>query len=444
MSFNIQSELSKPVLVHKPISFGSVSSITNSNTKAAATPTLQGVQLNDVHTMALGSEMAMDKPSLKMIQFSIHDNQMLSDISALADSDKLTTLDDLHAFRTLTPESIQQAISKVLTEEKSHIEQLVEDAQLPDEADLKQISQAIQVLVASSFFKDSSSGQLESDNRNSGQQPIDSVKNDTFIGIISNDLMVELSKIIRKVMAEINISDRRISADFLQLNAQMVQASADSTIREGKETFKGAMMGFFTSLAITAAGSAFQARGLRQQQQSIKHNLVPGNQNISGASKLSGLNGKVGSDTTKANALNLTGKEGSTVTLSSQATQNQKNLASQRIEEASKRTRDLGVSQHEKHDQVMNKSRVQMGVAEQASRMSDNAGQLATTSNQVNVKSAEADKMMEQSVADIARSVSADKDKQIDKSQDLAKQMQEYLREIREGSLRTMQSLVRG
>ncbi|NHX32995.1 type III secretion target, IpaC/SipC family protein, partial [Escherichia coli] len=184
--------------------------------------------------------------------------------------------------------------------------------------------------IASSFFKDSFSGQLESNDGNRGQQSIDSVKNDTFVGIISNDLMVELSKIIRKVMVEINISDRRISADFLQLNAKMVQASADSTIREGK----GAMMGFFTSLAITAAGSAFQARGLRQQQQSIKHNLVPGNQNISGASKLSGLNGKVGSDAAKPNTLNLTGKDGSTVTLSSQPTQNQKNLASQRVEEA--------------------------------------------------------------------------------------------------------------
>lgn len=444
MSFNIQSELSKLVLFHKPASFGGVSPTINSNVKVGVTHFPQGVQLNDVHAMASGAEVMVDRPSLRTPQFSIDDGQMLSDISALADSDKLTILDDLHAFRTLTPESIQQAISKVLKEEKSHIEQVVGDAQLPDEANLKQMSQAIQLLIASSFFKDSFSGQLESNDGNRGQQSIDSVKNDTFVGIISNDLMVELSKIIRKVMVEINISDRRISADFLQLNAKMVQASADSTIREGKETFKGAMMGFFTSLAITAAGSAFQAIGLRQQQQSIKHNLVPGNQNISGASKLSGLNGKVGSDAAKPNTLNLTGKDGSTVTLSSQPTQNQKNLASQRVEEAGIRTRDLGMSQHEKHDQIMNKSRVQMGVAEQASRMSDNAGQLATTSNQVNVKSAEADKMMEQSVADIARSVSADKDKQIDKSQDLVKQMLEYLREIREVSFKAMQSLVRG
>ncbi|HBO23410.1 MAG TPA: type III secretion target, IpaC/SipC family protein [Providencia sp.] len=444
MSFNIQSELSKPVLFPKSISFGEVSSTVNSNGKAALTQLPQGVQLMDVHTMALESEMTMDKPSLKMSQFLMMDAQSLVDFSALTDSDKLTTLDDLHAFRMLTPENIQQAIVKVLTEEKSPIEQLIGDAQLPDEADLKQMSQAIQVLIASSFFKGSSEINIEGNEAKKGQKPIDSVKNGTFIGIISNDLMVELSKIIRNVMKEINISDRRISADFLQLNAKMVQASADSTIREGKETFKGAMMGFFTSLAITAAGSAFQARGLRQQHQSIKSNLIPGNQNLSGAGKLSGLNGKVGSDATKPNALSLTGKDGSTVTLSNQATQNQKNLASQRIDEAGKRTKDLGMSQHEKHDQVMNKSRVQMAVAEQASRMSDNAGQLATASNQVNVKSAEADKIIEQSVADIARSVSGDKDKQIDKSQDLAKQMQEHLREIRENGLRTMQSLVRG
>lgn len=444
MSFNIQSESSKPVLFHKPASFGEVSPVIDSNTKAAATHLPQSMQLNDVQTIALGSEIMMDKPSLKMIQFSTHDEQMLSDIRALAESDKLTIVDDLHTFRMLTPESIQQAISKVLTEEKSHIEQLVEDAQLPDDVDLKKMSQAIQVLIASSFFKSSPEANIEGNTARKGQESIDSVKNTMFVGIMSNDLLLELSKIIRKVMAEINISDRRISADFLQLNAKMVQASADSIIREGKETFKGAMMGFFTSLAITAAGSAFQARGLRQQQQSIKHNLIPGNQNISGGSKLSALNGKVGSEPATAKVLNLPGKDGSTVTLSNQASQNQKNLASQRVEEAGRRTRDLGVSQHEKHEQVMNKSRVQMGVAEQASRMSDNAGQLATSSNQVNVKAAEADKMVEQSVADVARSISSDKDKQIDKSQDLVKQMQEHLREIREGTLRTMQSMVRG
>ncbi|MEY0976590.1 type III secretion target, IpaC/SipC family protein [Providencia rettgeri] len=330
MSLNIQSESNKPVLFHKPVSFSSVSPTINSNTKTVAIPLLQSVHLNDVHAMASGAEMVMDKPLLKMVQFSMHDDQMLADISALTNSDKLATLDDLHTFRTLTPENIRQAIGKVLEEEKSHIEQLVGDAQLPDEADLKQMSQAVQLLIASSFFKDSPSRQVEGGNK--GQEPIDGIKNNTFVGIISNDLLVELSKIIRKVMAEINISDRRISAEFLQLNAKMVQASADSTIREGKETFKGAMMGFFTALAITAAGGAFQARGLRQQQQSIKHNLIPGNKNISGASKLSGLNGNTESVSTKPNTLSLAGKDGSTVTLGNQASLSQKNLSNQRVE----------------------------------------------------------------------------------------------------------------
>ncbi|WP_272691610.1 MULTISPECIES: type III secretion target, IpaC/SipC family protein [Providencia] len=419
-----------------------ISPAVNSSKNMAESHSPQNVQLNDVHTIASRPEVMTGKPVLNAPRFSTDNDQMLAEILALTHSDNLTVLDDLHAFRILTPEKTQLAISKVLTEEKNHIERLMEDAQLPDDADLKQLSQAIQLLVASSFFKGSSEENIEGNGVKKGQESIDNVKNKAFVGIVSNDLMVELSKIIRKVMAEINISDRRISAEFLQLNAKMVQASADSTIREGKETFKGALMGFFTSLAITAAGSAFQARGLHQQQKSINNNLIPGNQNVSGASKLSGVNGKVENVSTKP--LRLEGKEGSTVTLNNQATQNQKNIVNQRVDEASKRTKDLGLSQHEKHEQIMNKTRVQMGVSEQFSRMSDNAGQLATTSNQVNVKSAEAEKMIEQSIADVARTISSDKDKQVENSLNTAKEMQQSLRTIMDNALKTRQVMVGG
>ncbi|HDN2512161.1 TPA: type III secretion target, IpaC/SipC family protein [Providencia rettgeri] len=444
MSFNIQSELSKPILCHKPANLGGVSSTINSDVKAGTGQPCQNVQLKDVPMMASGSEIVMDKPSLKASQFPIHDEQMFAELSVLTDSDKLIVLNDLNTFKTLTTENIQQAIGKVLTEEKSHIDQLMGEAQLPDEADLKQMSQAIQVLIGSSFFKDLSSERVDGREVKNDEPSIDGIRKDTFVGIISSDLMMELTKIIRQVMREINISDRRISADFLQLNAKMVQASADATIREGKEMFKGALMGFFTSLAITAAGTAFQARGLRQQHQSIKNNLIPGNKNLTGADKLSGLTSKIGANSPKSNILSVSGKDGSTVRLNNQATQNQKNIANQKTAEAGQRTKDLGLSEHEQHEKIMNKSRVQMGMAEQASRLSDNAGQLATSGNQVNVKAEEANKSIAQSVADIARTISADKDKQVDKSQDLVKQMQEHLREIRESTLRSFQSVVRG
>ncbi|MEX6368642.1 hypothetical protein AB6F62_11170 [Providencia huaxiensis] len=56
--------------------------------------------------------MVLDKPLLKMVQFSMHDDQMLYGFSALTNSDKLATLDDLHTFRTLTPENIRRAIGR--------------------------------------------------------------------------------------------------------------------------------------------------------------------------------------------------------------------------------------------------------------------------------------------------------------------------------------------
>ncbi|MGV2470176.1 type III secretion target, IpaC/SipC family protein, partial [Bacillus subtilis] len=141
---------------------------------------------------------------------------------------------------------------------------------------------------------------------------VQAVKNSEFVGIISSDLIVELMKIIRKVVAELNISDRRISADFLMLNAKMVESAAESTIKEGKEMFEGALTGFFTSLAISTAGAAFQARSLHKQTQSIKNNLVKANQNGAAADRLNELNaGSLSSaNGLKGNNLSLKTKDG--------------------------------------------------------------------------------------------------------------------------------------
>lgn len=254
---------------------------------------------------------------------------------------------------------------------------------------------------------------------------------------------MELAKIIRKVLAEINISDRRVSADFLMLNAKMVEAAAESTIREGKEMFIGALAGFCTSLAISTAGSMVQLKSLHTQNQSIKNNLVKANQNGAVADRLADLS-KNNSALAKSNSINLKGKEGNSIEMVDSATSAQKSLVKQRAAESAQRTNKLGLAEGQEHERIMNKTRTQSSIAEQGSRLSDNAGQMATSANQINVKEEEANKMQQQSVADIARTVSSDKDKQIDKDKDLVKQMNEHLREIREGQLRTFQSVVRG
>lgn len=416
--------------------------LTSLNTKSVVNPNaVKEIPFHELSQVA--EELGTEKPRLRETDKAFDATELSDALNLLGTAEKTALLNDIRQFMAITPEHMQQAVTKVLTEEKSAIEQVFQTAQLPDDMEIKQISQAIQVMVASSFFKDTLDNQTGIESKVNETKSADEVKSNQFIGIVSSDIIMELAKIIRKVLAEINISDRRVSADFLMLNAKMVEAAAESTIREGKEMFIGALAGFCTSLAISTAGSMVQLKSLHTQNQSIKNNLVKANQNGAVADRLADLS-KNNSALAKSNSINLKGKEGNSIEMVDSATSAQKSLVKQRAAESAQRTNKLGLAEGQEHERIMNKTRTQSSIAEQGSRLSDNAGQMATSANQINVKEEEANKMQQQSVADIARTVSSDKDKQIDKDKDLVKQMNEHLREIREGQLRTFQSVVRG
>ncbi len=437
--------------IHSPIL-----SKLNNNSDLIPTSTVKGnantSSLEPINNLVLpglnvdSGGLNIEKPKLTESNTDLGIEQLTHLLGPLSSIENIELLGDIRSFLSLTPEKIQTVFTKVLTEEQSNIAQVVKNAQLPDEVEMKQIAQAFQVVLASSFFREVLNNQSVIDIGKNEVKSVGDARKSEFIGIMSSDILVELVKIIRKVMAEINISDRRISANFLMLNAKMVEAAAESTIKEGKEMFSGAMMGFFTSLAISSASAAFQAKSLRTQNQSIKNNLASANQNTSAADRLGELNVNTVSSpmTSKANSLLLKGKDGTSMSLTDQPTVSQQALSNQRGAEAAQRTNKLGLAESQEHERIMNKTRVKMGVAEQGGRLSDNAGQMATAANQVNVKAEEANKMTQQSVADVARSVSADKDKQVDKGLDTVKQMLEQLREIRESQLRTFQSVTRG
>ncbi|HHR6018956.1 TPA: type III secretion target, IpaC/SipC family protein [Providencia alcalifaciens] len=401
----------------------------------------QDVKLHDIS--ANFAENSIEKPALSVPTSMMSATQMQVALSELGSVEKNTLLNDLYGFIRVTPEQTQQAVEKVFAAESKTLNQVLSNNQQLDEGDYKQIALAIQVMIGSSFFDrvPQNSGMIETDKKSA--KSVEGAKEQQFVGIISSDIMLELLKIVRKVVAELNISERRISAEFLMLNAKMIEAAADSTIKEGKEMFNGALTGFFTSLAITAAGTAFQARGLHKQTQSIKNNLVKANQNGSAADRLNELNTNSLSSP-KNHSLELKTKNGVKVELADQATPAQQALANQRGAEAAQCTNKLGLAERDEHERIMNKTRTQIGIAEQGSRMSDNAGQMVTSANQVNVKSEEANKMTQQSVADTARMIVGDKDKLIDQLKDYVKQMMESLREIRESQLRTFQSVVKG
>lgn len=384
----------------------------SSTTEGCKEISLQSVPPVDV-------EFSTEKPALKLATKEIDDEQLSNVLGQFALSNQ--------------PLPVQ-----IFDENKAVFEKVFQHVTPADIAEIKQLPQ-----IVSAIYKEVLNNQVMVAEGTNEVKSVNEVKSSQFVGIVSSDILLELAKIIRKVLSDVNISDRKISADFLMLNAKMVEAAADSTIKEGKEMMIGALAGFVTSMAISMAGAGFQLKSLRTQNLSIKNNLVKANQNSAVADRLGELN-KSSNSLVKSHSLNLKGKDGQAIEMVDSPSASQQATASQRTVEAAQRTNKLSQVEYQKHDQVMNSERTKSSIAEQGARLADNAGQMASSVNQINVKEEEANKMQQQSAADIARTVSSDKDKQVDKDKDLVKQMNEHLREIREGQLRTFQSVVRG
>jgi type III secretion target IpaC/SipC family protein len=270
----------------------------------------------------------------------------------------------------------------------------------------------------------------------------DSAKQREFVGIQTNDMMRFLLSMLRQVMAELNISERRISSMFAALSADMIEKAAESTIREGQQIYHSAVIGFATSMAIVAVGAGLQAGGLFKQSQAVKNHLEPANQHSADARQLS-LQKHQTSGSAKA-SISHTGPNGQVlkqVRTPSKAEQAQfKRQQQERVNEAQSEA-DLHM---QKYDQQTAKYRTLSGVTEQMMRMSDNAGQLANASNMTQVKGAEADKMRQNSVADVARGTVNDKEKQIEKSSEVVKEIRGHVSSLHESTVRANQSIVKG
>lgn len=270
------------------------------------------------------------------------------------------------------------------------------------------------------------------------------VKKREFIGIMSSDIIVELSKLIRKVAAEINISDRQISAAFNILSGKMVEAAAASTIKEGKKMMEGALINFGVSLGVSGAGAAFQAKSLHTQNKSINTNLKMGINNINTGNKLSQVNGQTSGLTGKTNNTLIKGKDGSVIELMDQATAGQKSLMTKNAQNAADSTKAYGQNQVNEHNNIATKESVKRGIAEQGARLSDSAGNMAASTSQADAKAESANAMIEQETSSAARKVSENADKTISESSELLKKMNEVLRDVRDSKIRTFQAAIRG
>ncbi|HGN1706423.1 TPA: IpaC/SipC family type III secretion system effector [Providencia rettgeri] len=274
---------------------------------------------------------------------------------------------------------------------------------------------------------------------------VDSVNSDQFIGIASSKIVSEISLLLRKVASQMKISDQRINAAFSVLSGKMVEAAAASTIKEGKKMMEGAIINFSVSLGISGIGAAFQGKSLHTQNKSINSNLKPGINNINTGDKLSQLNGQASALTAKTNSSTmLKGKDGSSIELVDQATMGQKALVGKSGQDAASSTKAYGQNQLNEHNNIATKESVKRSVAEQGTRLSDSAGNMAASPLQADAKEQSANAMIEQEISSAARKVAENADKSISESSELLKKMNEALRDVRDSQIRTSQAVVRG
>ncbi|WP_145573816.1 IpaC/SipC family type III secretion system effector [Yersinia mollaretii] len=440
----------------------------------AAQVTTSKLNLQDVNPFVTDFTSAGGKPQLAAPLTPMNLEQMLVQLDELEDPDNAERLDDLRTALSITPEGLKQALTTVIQREVAATEEsagnrALLDALATDDVEQRNLAAAAQTMLSGSLLKEMQSAQSGESVADSKVESEASVKESRFIGIQTSDMMRFLLSMLREVMAEINISERRINGMFATLSANMTEKAAESTIREGKEIFKSALIGFATSMAITTAGTAFQARGLVKQTQAVNKHLKPANLDKAQAQSLSrNLNKTTTTTTTTTSAkvneapqsitlggqrINLGGKQVKQAATPTATEQVKQAATPTATEQANSKKADIksiddvnnrAELHQQAYDQKTNKYRTQTGIAEQMSRMSDNAGQVANTSNLSEVKGAEADKMIQNTASEVARGIASDKEKQIDRSSDAVKEMRQHITEMHASTVRTNQSLVKG
>lgn len=403
--------------------------------------------LHDVKAASSDAANVAAKPQLMVPQTAINHDQMLAQLDGLETLGNTTNLDDLPVTSLPVAAKFQQALTTVLQREEAKIDKSASnralfDALATDDVEQRNLASAAQMMLGSTLLKEANTVGTGLEEGNAKIESADAAKESKFVGIQTNNMMRFMLSMLRQVMAELNISERRINSMFASLSAEMTQKAADSTIREGQQIYHSAVIGFATSMAITTVGTGLQAGGLFKQSQAVKNHLKPANQHGADARKLTlEMNQTGGSAKGVIKRTGADGQELVQAATPSKAEQAQfKQQQQQRVNEAQTEA-DLHT---QKYDQQTNKYRTLGGITEQMSRMSDNAGQLVNASNMSEVKQAEADKMIQNSAAEVARGIASDKERQIDNSAEAVKEMRQHISSMRDSTLRTNQSLVKG
>ena len=407
--------------------------------------------LHDLKSASAASvNNATGKPQLSTPKTTVDHAQMLMQLQSLEgpETPENTELqNDLRIALTTKPEGFRQALTTVLQREDvisemSAGDRVLLDALLADDAEQRNLAAAAQLMLGGSILKEANAVQMSQKGEDYKVESPNSAKQHEFIGFQTNETMRFMFSILRKVLAEINISERRTHSMLAALSAEMTQMAADSTIREGKEIYHSAVIGFATAVIITGVGVGLQAGGLFKQSQAVKNHLKPSNQHSADAKQLTLQMNQV--EAPAKVAISRTGADGQKMTQTTAPNKAEQAQIKQQQQQRVAEAEDAAELHKQKYNQQTDKYQAMGRIVDRATRMSDNAAQVSSASNQLAVKQAEADKSIQTSVADTARSAANDTEKQMDQTKQFPEEIKKILNSIMESTTRANQAIVKG
>ncbi|HHJ0101570.1 TPA: IpaC/SipC family type III secretion system effector [Yersinia enterocolitica] len=406
--------------------------------------------LHDLKSANTNFTSGAGKPQLSAPKTTADYAQMLMQLQSLEglETPENTELqNDLRIALTTTPEGFRQALTTVLQREDANSEmsagdRVLLDALLADDTEQRNLAAAAQLMLAGSILKEANAVQMSQKGEDYKVESPDSAKQHEFIGFQTNETMRFMFSMLRKVLAELNISERRTHSMLAALSAEMTQMAADSTIREGKEIYHSAVIGFATAMVITGVGVGLQAGGLFKQSQAVKNHLKPSNQHSADAKQLALQMNQV--EAPAKVAISRTGADGQKMTQATAPNKAEQAQIKQQQQQRVAEAEDAADLHKQKYNQQTDKYQAMGRIVDQATRMSDNAAQVSSASNQLAVKQAEADKSIQANVADTARSAANDTEKQMDQTKQYLEEIKKILNSIMESTTRANQAIVKG
>nr|ELR5040440.1 hypothetical protein [Providencia stuartii]ELR5083476.1 hypothetical protein [Providencia stuartii] len=428
----ISSQLSPSISTPKSAAIEELAAQPLLNEQGKVSPTTtQTVSVKDALETSLPH--VQDKPLLRTPEQIAKNSSELLSVNSMNKADAAEVLNTvsglssnvthIQQYTAATNAGIERITRDILTDENNKLAEMFPTFAKFDENEVKQLSQAVNLLLAAEAIGGKQHVENIIDDLISGKQSLSAAKESQFIGIMSSDVLVELRNLLSQIKSIINTTDRQLQAAFLKLKTQMIQSAADTTIQEGKATFQAALMGFVVSMAMTTVSALGQAKQLHTQTKAINtHGTAKNNFNT---------------DAQKSVELSRS----SMVKTGNKSIDQQNALAGARHQDAANRSR-LEADKHDmKLNQVTNETRQKSVIIETYGRLSDNLGQVVSAALNQEVKVLEAHKIILQDIGDTARAIASDKEKQIDTVLDLMKKVFDILKEVIEGQIRTFQAV---